>query len=131
MDQMSVWIIGFVVIGVIWLMGSASSVGKLVREAIKNKSPEPILEEGEKLEGRKQSFFYQRAIELLWNGYHRELAAHVIRAFAAAQPGEKLCQYWMKQLLELENEIAMETLGETFIQDHYMPEIAQTCGVAG
>lgn len=122
--------IGVVCLIVLGLSLRGTSLSKLVREAVQTNDVTNLLKAANMQSDGQRSFFYQRAIQQLWNGYHRVLAARVIRVFAMEYPDEKICQYWLRQLQEMEPEIAAEELDERFLEQHYLPEVAACCGVA-
>ncbi|MBK04640.1 MAG: hypothetical protein CL920_19825 [Deltaproteobacteria bacterium] len=129
----NVWLWGLAaVIGIMMLqLLKGPSMNALLKDARKSDDVSDLMDAAKKLNPNRQFYFYQEAIQRLWESYHRELAAELIREFALAFPEEKITQYWMKQIIEIEGEIARETLGEHFIESYYDPSVANSCGVAG
>lgn len=121
---------GIVVLAVIYSFLAGPSVVRLVQQAQDKGDPEPILNVAKGLPPARRSYFFQQAIDILWRCYERELATKVIREFVTLHPNEKICQYWLKQALELEGGTARKVLGSEFVDNYYRPDVAATCGFA-
>ena len=74
---------------------------------------------------------FNMATRTLWDQYERKLAAGLIRGLGAGLSSTNIAQYWMKQTLEVEPEIAGETFDEEFLREYYNPEHAARCGKFG
>lgn len=112
-------------------MKSQDKVSQCVGEAIASKSISALVMEGQKLEESAQPSFFLQSIEQLWNRWHRDLAAELVRDFVLMFPEEKLGQYWLQQILEIEPEIAEKLLYQEFLEVYYKPTIAAGCGAVG
>jgi hypothetical protein len=66
----------------------------------------------------------------MWRAYRREQAAVLVVA-ATAQTDADIVQYWIKQVIEVEPEIAQSVFTPQFLSEHFKPEIAQRCGKRG
>lgn len=66
----------------------------------------------------------------LWNGYERDTAAKLLVEIAP-QSDAMIVQYWMRQVLEIEPEIAAEVFSMEFVEEHFNPEVASKCGRCG
>ena len=66
----------------------------------------------------------------LWNGYERETAARLLVEIAP-QCDAMILQYWMRQVLEVEPEIAAEIFTVGFIESYFKPDVAAKCGRCG
>ena len=66
----------------------------------------------------------------LWNLYERELVAELLTKIAPSTD-DMIVQYWMRQVLEIEPEIAAETFTIGFLEEHFNPEVASKCGRRG
>jgi hypothetical protein len=106
------------------------SAQRYVDIAIRTGDIAPIVEAAEPLPQRQRSLFFQDAISLLWNNWQRRMAAQVVREFAARHYQEKIAQFWLRQVLEVEPETAGEILDEKFLSNYYQPSVAATCGRA-
>ncbi len=120
--------IGAVALVFLWRRGGGAGVGRLVDEAVAKGDAEPVLAAAAKLSHEVRSRFFQQAISILWEGWHRPLAVQVIKAFAEAHASEKICQFWLKQAQEVEPLEVQKRLGPDFLKAHYRPEVAACCG---
>jgi len=107
---------------------AAPGVGKAVDEAIEGQDPAPVVEAGGRLPHERQADFYQQAITLLWEGWQRPLAVKVIKAFSLTHAHETICQFWLKQAMEVEPMVAGKEFDKKFLETHYNPEVAACCG---
>lgn len=70
---------------------------------------------------------WDQAIGQLWQAYAREDAARLI--VEAAQRSEApVVQYWIRQVLEIEPEIAEAHFSAEFMAEYFRPEVALACG---
>ncbi len=106
----------------------APGVGKAVDDAIEAQDPAPVLKAAGGLPHERQADFYQQAITLLWEGWQRPLAVKVIKAFSITHAHEKICQFWLKQAMEVEPMSAGKEFDKKFLDTHYNPEVAACCG---
>lgn len=80
-------------------------------------------------EGRHPTLWDQ-AIGTLWREYRREEAFEVM--IAAAQRSEaSIVQYWLKNAMEVEPEMAAEKFDEEFLMKYFKPSVAASCGRCG
>ncbi len=107
------------------------SLPDLVDKAIKEEDISPLMVAIASLPMKKRPSFFQQAIEMLWNGWHRVLAAELIREFVTMHPDDRLGHYWIQKVLEVEPEAAEEVLDDDFIENFYRQDLAATCGPAG
>jgi len=122
-------VIGFVVL--LWMMNQGVSVARAVSEAVAAKDIAPITETAKNLPEQQRSQFFQEATTQLWDGWHRDLAAKVAKEFVIQHPEERICQYWLHKVMEVEPETAGEILDEDFLKNYYLPEVGAACGVKG
>jgi len=106
----------------------ASGVSRAIQQAVESGDIAPILAGAEALPQSRRSLYFQTAIKTLWDGWNRPLAVAVIKEFAKKHSDEKICQFWMKQALEIEPVAAQKTLDQGFLKNHYRPEVANCCG---
>ena len=77
-----------------------------------------------------QPDLWDQAITRLWQRYERDLAARVLVA-AAPRSDAKIIQHWLRQVLEIEPEIAQARFDEAFLMAHFKPDVASQCGRCG
>jgi hypothetical protein len=77
-----------------------------------------------------QADLWDQALGQLWQAYDRELVA---RTLVEVAPGEEIMilQYWMKQVMEIEPEIAQARFTPGFMAAAWRPELAAQCGRCG
>lgn len=74
---------------------------------------------------------YHRVIRRLWDGYHREEAVHVAKALAQQRREAPVAQFWLRQFLQNEPDIAKEHLDDAFLAAFHDPAVAAKCGSYG
>lgn len=74
---------------------------------------------------------YHRVMKRLWDGYHREEAVDVAKDFARHHRDAPTAQYWLRQYMEKEPEIAKAHFDEGFLAEAYNPAVAAKCGTYG
>lgn len=77
-----------------------------------------------------QPDLWDQAITQLWQRYERETVAKILVA-AAPRSDAKIIQHWLRQLMEIEPEIAQEQLTADFLAAHFKPDVAAKCGKCG
>lgn len=108
--------------------GLAPGAGKLVDAAIEQGSVAPIVEAAGQLGPVQRSALFQQALTILWEEFQRPLAVQLAKEYAAEHSDEKICQFWLKQAMEVEPLSAKKTFDDTFLKTHYRPEVAACCG---
>ena len=81
--------------------------------------------------GANQATCFNKAVKAMWNSYERPLAVSLIRAIGPLVSTAHIAQYWMKQALDIEPELAKESFDDDFLHAYYHPEVAAKCGKAG
>ena len=109
----------------------ATSVGGLVRQAVKTGDLSPLVVALTKKRPAAQPTAFNHAIRLLWDRYERRLALELVKELAARHGGAKITQYWLRQALTTEPAISSKVLSRAFVSEHYQPEVAAQCGPAG
>lgn len=117
-----------VILALFWKLSSPGN-SRMLKQAVADNDIAPLVAEAEKLDGPRRSAFYQRVIKQLWEGWQRPLAVLLVREYARHHSDEKICQFWLKQVLEVEPDEAQRAFDDTFLKAHYQPEVANTCGV--
>jgi hypothetical protein len=110
----------------LWRPGTPG-VRKAVDAAIAAQDPAPVVEAASRVAASRQPEFYEEAIVNMWEAWHRPLAVRVIKAFSLAHSDKRICQYWLKQAIEVEPMAARKELDEQFLKLHYNPEVAASC----
>jgi len=107
------------------------SLDKVVGQSAKQNDTRPILEAISKMSAGARPSAYNRAIRRLWDGYQRPLAAELVVELAKNHGDSNIAQYWIKQVMTVEPQMAQEKFSREFIKDHYQPEVAAKCGQVG
>lgn len=66
----------------------------------------------------------------LWQRYDRELAAKLMIEVVQRHDA-KIFHHWIKQVLEIEPELAQTVFTQEFLATHFRPELAMQCGKCG
>lgn len=74
---------------------------------------------------------WHRVIKRLWDGYHRDTAVHVAKAYARRHRDAPTAHFWLSQFQSLEPEIAAAQLDKDFLGAFYDPGVAACCGSFG
>ena len=75
----------------------------------------------------EQATQWDQAIGELWQSYSREEATRLVMQ-AAQRSDADIIQYWIRQVLEVEPELAAQHFTQEFIDEHFKPEVAAKCG---
>ncbi len=123
------WLVVALLVVVAWflLAKRGPSPVVLAREAARSHDLTALLQAAAALPPAGRSAFFHGAITYLWTNWQRPLAASLAREYARQCPDEKLCQYWLRQVLEIEPEVAREAFDEPFLAGFYRPEVAKSC----
>lgn len=121
-------------LAVVFFIARFASQGSKLSDAVdqvrRTEHPGPVVELVEEAPADKRPAMWDQAIGDLWNAYAREEAACLVMA-AARRSDATILQYWIKQVLEVEPQIAEEIFPESFLQTHYKPRVAARCGKSG
>ena len=130
---MFTWIIPAVaaLVVLMWLARRGPSPAALAHKAAESQDLAPLLEAAAALPPAARSAFFHDAISYLWKNWQRPLAAHLAREYVSQCPDEKLCQYWLKQILEVEPQAARDAFDQAFLSRFFRPEVAKQCGGGG
>ena len=129
---MSSWIwvvLGTVVFG--FVAGASIKLGRKdpVKVALKTGELGPLLESIESSVGDRATT-WDKHISTLWNAYERETAAKLVVEGARSCDADIL-QYWIRQVIEVEPEIATETFTPEFLEACFNADAANRCGRKG
>jgi hypothetical protein len=116
-----------------WIVRKAMipSMSGAIEAARQQQKVTPIVEQVSKLRPAAQPTAYNHAIRRLWDSYERELAIDLIKVLAEKHHQALIAQYWLKQVLQVEPEMARRSLSREFLQNHFQPEVAAQCGPVG
>jgi len=115
------------VIAVALLAKRGPSPIALARAAAESQDLAPLLQAADALPLKQRPAFFHAATLTLWNGWQRPLAAQLVREFANRHPDERLVQYWLRQMLQIEPAVAGQTFDEPFLAGVYRPDEAKSC----
>ncbi len=119
-------VVGFVV----WKL-MIPSLAAPVREAREQGEPGPIVAAVEKLRPSARPTAYNHAIRQLWDSYERPLAIELVKELAEKHSKALIAQYWLKQVQQVEPELARKQISREFLNTYYKPEVAAQCGPVG
>ncbi len=128
---MIIWIgtaIGAVIVA--WVLRSAfsgTSIKAATDLARETGKLDLLIETIEARSEAEQATRWDHAIDSLWNSYAREEAARLTMA-AAQRCDSDAIQYWMRQVLEVEPQVASDVFTQEFLDAYFKPEIAAKCG---
>ncbi len=77
-----------------------------------------------------QATEWNEVIDDLWQSYHREEAARLV-VEAVDYTDATILQYWMREIMQVEPDIANKVFDEDFLEEHFDPEVASRCGSSG
>ena len=129
-------VFGMSLLGVLLFVGLLSlslrtPVDREVRRAITSGHTGALLEAILQRPSVNQPNLFNRAINLLWSSHHRDLALELIEVLASRHKDEKIAQYWLGQSLSVEPSLTRARLSESFLENHFKPEVAARCGSSG
>ena len=113
-----------------WKFTGRSLDGNIER-AIKDEEVTPLIEAILRKGEASQPDAFNHAIRGLWDAYQRPLAVPVIKALVEHHEDAPIAQYWLEQVQTVEPDLARQTLDSAFLEAHYQPEVAASCGKAG
>lgn len=91
----------------------------------------PLLAALRRISPPSQPTEYHRVLKRLWDGYHREEAVHLAKDLAQRHREAPVAQYWLRQFLQNEPDIATEHLDAEFLAEFHDPAVAAKCGSYG
>lgn len=127
---LAIGVVAVVFVGLVFLSLN-NPMERAVGRALKAQNATPLLEHIEALAPDAQPNMYHRAIGRLWSGHERNMAVEVIRHLVVNHPDEKISQYWLNQVLTVEQRLARENFTEDFLSRYFNPKVASQCGPAG
>lgn len=76
---------------------------------------------------KKQPNMWDQTIGALWQEYHRP-AALALMVAAARRSDAPVIQFWLKNAMEVEPELAQEIFSEEFLETYFRADVASRCG---
>lgn len=107
-----------------------ASLAEAVRETERTGAPEPVVSYVCDQPADRRPTHWDDALSRLWQNYSRIEAARVLTE-AARESDASILQYWIRQVLEVEPDIARKIFSEEFLESCYEPEVASRCGKSG
>ena len=104
---------------------------KAIQRTLQAQSLGPLIEHLGRHDTPALPDMFHRAINRLWTGHERELAAGLIRHLTVTHPEAKITQYWLQQTLTIEPALARENFDEDFLKRYFNPQVASQCGPGG
>lgn len=102
-------------------------LNKVVDTAAEKQETAMILEAINGLRQSARPAGYNRAIRRLWDRYHRSLAVELVKELARKHAEIPIAQYWLKQVITVEPNLARSKFNKKFLHTYYQPEIAAKC----
>ena len=130
MDVTFLVIGGFILLIAVYTF-KPSGLMRATSKAISSGDIAPLVKRIEGESDANRATCFNKVVKAMWNSYERPLAAAFIRAIGPLVAGAHITQYWLKQVIEIEPELAKETFDDEFLHSYYRPEVAAQCGKAG
>lgn len=124
-------IAGGVLLAVLFFVLKPSSLGGHTNKAIATKDLDPLVQHLAKIQGDTCPTAFNQAVKQMWDSYERPLAVDLIKSCANFVSSSSIGQYWIRQVLEVEPELAEESFDSDFLATYYNPEVAMQCGKVG
>ncbi len=109
----------------------APSPASLARRVMKGADTSLVVMALSELPEAQRPTAFDQAVRTLWDAYRRGLAARVVHDGAPWVAAAPITQYWIRQVLEVEPEIAKEHFPDDFLKAMYDPDRAARCGKFG
>lgn len=119
-----------VLVIIIWRMMIPSLSG-VINEAKEKNDITPIVEAVDQLKPSAQPAAYNHAIRRIWDDYERPLAITLVKELARKHHSTLIAQYWLKQVMQVEPQMAREQIDKEFFEKYYQAELAAQCGPVG
>jgi len=123
-------VLGVVAAFVLWRL-SSPPLRAALEQARRERSIAPLVEAVESVRPAARTSHYNHAIRKLWEDYDRALAIELVRELASRHGSSLIAQYWLRQALQVEPDLASRLLPQEFLERHYEPEVAARCGPVG
>lgn len=129
--NLTLWLLlgGLVLAALIW-KASGLTLDRAIAEAISRQEVDALLALIRRLPPGRQPSAFNHAIRQIWDAYHRPLALPLIAALAQDHEDERIAQYWLRQVQEVEPELVKQ-LDPGFVESRYQPHVAAGCGDGG
>ena len=124
-------IIGLVAVAVIIWRMMIPNLSGVIELAKERGDIAPVIEAVRALRSSARPTAYNHAIRRLWDDYERPLAIELVKELAKSHGSAMIAQYWLKQVLQVEPQLARDKIPEDFLKRYYRPEVAAQCGPVG
>jgi len=116
-------LVAVLLIAVLW----PSRRARLIARARKTRDIAPLVALLDATTASQRATAYNTVVKQVWDAYDRPLAAELVRAMARVERDAFITQYWIRQILEVEPELAEQSFDEDFLHSYYQPAIAAQC----
>lgn len=133
MDAMWLWVLGGGTVAAGFVVATRArpmTLGRALKVARTSGDIQQVVQLIERKPKALQPTAWDQAIQDLWRSYHREAATDLM-VEAAHRSDAPIIQYWLRQVMEVEPEIAEARLPADFMLEHFDPEVAASCGRCG
>lgn len=132
MGSATVWVlVGAVVVVAVMARLARRGMASHVDSFLRDGDVGALVGRIEALPPATQPTAYHSALLRTWATYERRRAMELIREMGMRVGDASIAQYWIRQALEVEPEIAREVLDEDWLSAFYVPEVAKQCGSFG
>lgn len=124
-------ILATVAVAGVMLVLRQPATARLAERAITTGDLEPLVDHVAQEPESTRPTVFDQATRTLWDRFERPLAARFVRQSAEFVATATITQYWIRQMLEVEPDIANDTFDSGFLGQMYDPELAARCGKKG
>ena len=125
------WILAAVLLVVFFVVSKVrkpSGIQYAVSQTLEDKDISHVLNEiSESDSPSSQATKFNSAIKPIWDSYERQTACELVKVMLERCGNEPIAQHWLMTVTQVEPEIARKQFSESFLKEHYNPEIAAKC----
>lgn len=127
-----IWLIALAVVGLIvaFKMLGTGKMAAALDEARQSGEVAGIVAAIEDAPEKRHPNLWDQSISTLWEEYHREAAMDLMVA-AARRSEAPIVQFWLKNAMEVEPQMAEERFSDEFLEQYFKPSVAAQCGRVG
>jgi len=119
-----------ILVGIVVPMMRPKGIDSLMRDAKRSGDLTPLAAMLAAAPENTQADKIDQTCTKLWNSYEREATARLLVEIAPLSCAP-IVQYWIKQVLEIEPEIAAQVFTVGFMEEQFNPDVASKCGRCG
>ncbi|PKN57505.1 MAG: hypothetical protein CVU56_10925 [Deltaproteobacteria bacterium HGW-Deltaproteobacteria-14] len=123
--------LGLVILSTLWRKYRVFSVGRLALTAARTGDVAPVADAIGDLAPTMRADGFDRAVTDLWRGGARPVAVRLIRAAAGHVGPAFTTQFWIRESLEQESDLANDLFDAPFLTAVYEPPVQQPCASYG